>query len=152
MGEKIYEIVKVCFQKHASKYIQTLVKKQTWTVLAGIVEENKKNGTFECISFATGTRSDELDEQGIRLHDSHGEVLARRAAVRYKAFFIYYSKLSRLAKLLFNLSSNSSIPLIVSSSTFLEFLKNRKTGVFRTFNLSAVSGFSLISTCANLTE
>lgn len=85
MGEEIYQIVKSCFQKHASKYIQTLVKKQTWTVLAGVVEENKINKSFDCISFSTGTRSDELDKTGIRLHDSHAEVLARRAAVRYKA-------------------------------------------------------------------
>lgn len=87
MGQDIYQIIENCFRKQASKYIQTLIIKQTWTVLSGIVEENKTLETFECISFATGTRSDDLDEKGIRLHDSHAEILARRAAVRYGARF-----------------------------------------------------------------
>ena len=86
MEHRIYQTVESTFYKHASKYIQTLVKKQTWTVLAGIIEENSDDSTFECVSFATGTRSDDFDEKGIRLHDSHAEVLSRRAAIRYRMF------------------------------------------------------------------
>ena len=159
MGQDIYQIIENCFRKQASKYIQTLIIKQTWTVLSGIVEENKTLETFECISFATGTRSDDLDEKGIRLHDSHAEILARRAAVRYGARFqfilIFFFELgtydNKFCKFCFNSPSKSSTPLIVSWSTFRACLKNMNVGVFLMFKRSQVSGLSFTSILTNLT-
>ena len=42
-----------------------------------------KKFALKCISFATGTRSDDHDETGLKLHDSHAEVLAKRSCQKY---------------------------------------------------------------------
>lgn len=72
------------FHKIAKKYVQTLEKTKTWTVVAGICRV--KGNFLEVISLATGTRADQLDPKGLKLHDSHAEVLCRRAAVRFLMF------------------------------------------------------------------
>lgn len=55
-----------------------------WTLLAGVVQE--RNGDLEVVSIATGSKcigKGKMDSKGEVLNDSHAEVLARRAFLRY---------------------------------------------------------------------
>ncbi|KAG8753332.1 hypothetical protein FRC12_011576 [Ceratobasidium sp. 428] len=60
-----------------------------FTVLAAVVlvqEQEEKDLTTLCISLATGSKclpANKLPKLGNALHDSHAEVLARRAAIRW---------------------------------------------------------------------
>jgi tRNA-specific adenosine deaminase 1 len=57
-----------------------------FTVLAGVVLYDPDSGKIECISLGTGAKclpSNKLPKLGEALHDSHAEVLARRAAIRW---------------------------------------------------------------------
>ncbi|XP_070514974.1 tRNA-specific adenosine deaminase 1 isoform X2 [Cardiocondyla obscurior] len=83
-------VAKLCIEKY------NLLKKtgkpnaHEWTVLSGIVVKNA-DGTLSLAALATGTKclgDSELikstwEETGSRLRDSHAEVLARRAFLRY---------------------------------------------------------------------
>ncbi|CUA76839.1 tRNA-specific adenosine deaminase 1 [Rhizoctonia solani] len=56
-----------------------------FTVLAGVVLYDRASERLECVSLGTGAKclpSAKLPKSGEALHDSHAEVLARRAAVR----------------------------------------------------------------------
>ncbi|EUC66686.1 tRNA-specific adenosine deaminase, partial [Rhizoctonia solani AG-3 Rhs1AP] len=55
-----------------------------FTVLAGIVLYDRPSDQIECVSLGTGSKclpATKLPKSGEALHDSHAEVLARRAAV-----------------------------------------------------------------------
>ncbi|KAH7344863.1 adenosine deaminase/editase [Rhizoctonia solani] len=57
-----------------------------FTVLAGVVLYDQASGRVECVSLGTGSKClpvTKLPRSGEALHDSHAEVLARRAAVRW---------------------------------------------------------------------
>ncbi|CAE6490469.1 unnamed protein product, partial [Rhizoctonia solani] len=57
-----------------------------FTVLAGVVLYDRASERLECVSLGTGAKclpSAKLPKSGEALHDSHAEVLARRAAVRW---------------------------------------------------------------------
>lgn len=84
-------VASICLEKY------NLLKKtgkpnaREWTVLSGIVVRNT-DGSFSLVALATGTKclgDSELikdstrEEAGSRLSDSHAEVLARRAFLRY---------------------------------------------------------------------
>lgn len=54
-------------------------------------ENNNKPPTLKAISCATGTKcvgEDQIDNDGMILHDSHAEVLARRGLVRYLSLWL----------------------------------------------------------------
>jgi len=83
-------VAKLCIEKY------NLLKKTNkpniheWTVLSGIILKNA-DGSLCLVALATGTKclgEAELtnttpEERGCRLSDSHAEVLARRAFIRY---------------------------------------------------------------------
>jgi len=55
-----------------------------WTVMAAFVLEDTKAHTLQVVSIASGTQcagADRLRSDGVALHDSHAEVLAKRALV-----------------------------------------------------------------------
>ncbi|CAE6400316.1 unnamed protein product [Rhizoctonia solani] len=57
-----------------------------FTVLAGVVLYDPNSGQIECISLGTGAKclpANKFPKFGEALHDSHAEVLARRAAIRW---------------------------------------------------------------------
>ncbi|KAK7461379.1 hypothetical protein VKT23_008556 [Stygiomarasmius scandens] len=57
-----------------------------WTILASLFLTNNVTGAIKPISIATGTKclpTSRYPLQGEALHDSHAEVLARRAATRW---------------------------------------------------------------------
>ncbi|KAJ2806393.1 hypothetical protein H4R21_000886 [Coemansia helicoidea] len=61
-------------------------EKQEWTVLAGIVIEDTGSGSLECAALGTGLKClhrKQLSRFGDRVHDSHAEVVARRAFRAY---------------------------------------------------------------------
>ncbi|XP_058798611.1 tRNA-specific adenosine deaminase 1 isoform X2 [Phymastichus coffea] len=86
-------IAKLCLDKYASIKNTGKPNEKEWTVLSGIVLENHLNELF-IISLCTGTkclgsvelRSTKYEDRGSRLSDSHAEILARRALLRY----LYY--------------------------------------------------------------
>ncbi|KAI8825052.1 adenosine deaminase/editase [Fimicolochytrium jonesii] len=63
-------------------------KRPEWTVLAGIVKNVAQGDTeeLECIALSTGLKclsKSQLPSDGGALHDSHAEVLCRRAFIKY---------------------------------------------------------------------
>ncbi|KAL5641161.1 hypothetical protein ACGC1H_001594 [Rhizoctonia solani] len=57
-----------------------------FTVLAGIVLYDQQSEQVECVSLGTGSKclpATKLPKSGEALHDSHAEVLARRAALAW---------------------------------------------------------------------
>ncbi|KAJ2716454.1 hypothetical protein H4R19_000638 [Coemansia spiralis] len=62
--------------------------KQEWTVLAGIVVEDTSSDSLECVALGTGLKClhrKQLSRFGDRVHDSHAEIVARRAFCAYLA-------------------------------------------------------------------
>ncbi|ORX72977.1 adenosine deaminase/editase [Linderina pennispora] len=62
--------------------------KDEWTVLAGIVFETRNASKYECVALGTGLKClhmQQLSKFGDSVHDSHAEVIARRALVVYLA-------------------------------------------------------------------
>ncbi|KAJ1783184.1 hypothetical protein LPJ62_005142, partial [Coemansia sp. RSA 2167] len=56
--------------------------KEEWTVLAGFVIEDTGTNELECVSLGTGLKCQhrqQLSRFGDSVHDSHAEVIARRA-------------------------------------------------------------------------
>nr|XP_039273784.1 tRNA-specific adenosine deaminase 1-like isoform X1 [Styela clava] len=67
-----------------------------WTVLSGIVEEDVNAKTFKVVALGTGTKCigpSKMRNDGRILHDSHAEVIARRAFMRYM-----YNELKKVYK------------------------------------------------------
>ncbi|XP_066599678.1 tRNA-specific adenosine deaminase 1 [Prorops nasuta] len=84
------DVAKLCIKKY-----ETLAKtgkpiNNEWTVLSGFVLK-ATDGSFSLLSLATGTKclggseilKNKQDDIGAQLSDSHAEVLARRALLRY---------------------------------------------------------------------
>ncbi|KAJ2160620.1 hypothetical protein GGF46_002113 [Coemansia sp. RSA 552] len=60
--------------------------KQEWTVLAGFVLEDTSDDTMQCVALGTGLKCQhrkQLRPFGDTVHDSHAEVIARRAFIVY---------------------------------------------------------------------
>ncbi|KAJ2449919.1 hypothetical protein EV183_004612 [Coemansia sp. RSA 2336] len=60
--------------------------KEEWTVLAGFVIEDTQTDQLECVSLGTGLKCqhrEQLRPYGDSVHDSHAEVIARRALLVY---------------------------------------------------------------------
>ncbi|KAJ1809301.1 hypothetical protein LPJ77_001745 [Coemansia sp. RSA 2523] len=60
--------------------------KEEWTVLAGFVIEDTGTNELECVSLGTGLKCQhrqQLSRFGDSVHDSHAEVIARRALLVY---------------------------------------------------------------------
>ncbi|CAL7934071.1 unnamed protein product [Xylocopa violacea] len=83
------QVAKLCLEKYNKLGKKGKPSETEWTVLSGIVL--KKNDSLSLVALATGTKclgeidlvNTELYEEGCRLNDSHAEVLARRAFLRY---------------------------------------------------------------------
>ncbi|XP_008205328.1 tRNA-specific adenosine deaminase 1 isoform X1 [Nasonia vitripennis] len=84
------EIAKLCLDKYASLKKTGKPSNCEWTVLSGIVLQNSSKELC-VLSLCTGTkclsgvelRSTKCNERGNKLSDSHAEILARRAFLRY---------------------------------------------------------------------
>ena len=84
------EVAKVCLNKYSSLKKSGKPTDNEWTVLSGIVLKNNSD-ELSVLSLCTGTKclsGEELtniqfEERGSRLSDSHAEILARRAFIRY---------------------------------------------------------------------
>lgn len=62
-----------------------------YTILAGVVSHSRSTGALACLSAATGTKcvpGDGMCSEGYVINDSHAEILARRAFLRYVALEI----------------------------------------------------------------
>lgn len=84
------KLAQLCYEKYNTLGKKGKPNDKEWTVLAGIVL-NDSGGNLSVVSLATGTKclsgTELMDskrwEIGSRLNDSHAEVLARRAFLRY---------------------------------------------------------------------
>ncbi|XP_076765723.1 tRNA-specific adenosine deaminase 1-like [Xylocopa sonorina] len=84
------QVAKLCLEKYNKLGKKGKPSETEWTVLSGIVIK-KNDGSLSLVALATGTKclgeidlvNTELYEEGCRLNDSHAEVLARRAFLRY---------------------------------------------------------------------
>ena len=79
-AETIKQAVLNKFNKIGKSHISTMIDQNFWTVVAGIVRTRKDHHLPEIIAVTTGTRADQIDENGLKLTDSHAEILARRPA------------------------------------------------------------------------
>ncbi len=62
------------------------VKGREWTVFSAFIREDSESYKLEVVAAGTGTKSlgiTELDTEGGLVHDSHAEVVARRALIRH---------------------------------------------------------------------
>ncbi|EDW86188.1 uncharacterized protein Dwil_GK16285 [Drosophila willistoni] len=79
-------IASLCFKKLKSLPKTGKPLDNEWTVLAGIVEHNRQTATSKVVSLGCGTKCIGQDKQcpkGYILNDSHAEIIARRAFLRY---------------------------------------------------------------------
>ncbi|KAH8353172.1 hypothetical protein KR084_009427, partial [Drosophila pseudotakahashii] len=79
-------IADLCFQKFESLPKTGKPTANQWTVLAGIVEFNRRTGDSKLVALGCGTKcvgQSKLCSKGFVLNDSHAEVLARRAFLRF---------------------------------------------------------------------
>ncbi|XP_034940880.1 tRNA-specific adenosine deaminase 1 [Chelonus insularis] len=114
------KIAKLCFDKYLSLKKTGKPQVNEWTVLAGIVLKKDKDDLL-VVSLATGTKclgandlmNTDLYKLGSRLSDSHAEVLARRALIRY-----LYDQIDQL------LSSASSDVFVLNENKIIEFKNN----------------------------
>ncbi|KAH8238865.1 hypothetical protein KR038_005049 [Drosophila bunnanda] len=86
INPSLRDIAKVCFDKFKSLPKTGKPTPNQWTVLAGIVEYNRITGSLKVVAIGCGTKcigSSRLCPNGYILNDSHAEVLARRAFLRY---------------------------------------------------------------------
>ncbi|KAH8393557.1 hypothetical protein KR200_004571 [Drosophila serrata] len=82
----LQDIATICFDKFKSLPKTGKPTLNQWTVLAGIVEYNRKTDSLKVVAIGCGTKcigSSKLCPNGYLLNDSHAEVLARRAFLRY---------------------------------------------------------------------
>ncbi|XP_011499816.1 PREDICTED: tRNA-specific adenosine deaminase 1 [Ceratosolen solmsi marchali] len=90
MGNIDDEVAKLCLDKYASLKKTGKPSENEWTVLSGVVLQ-KVSKKLCVVSLCTGTkclsgmelRNTRYEERGDRLSDSHAEILARRAFLRY---------------------------------------------------------------------
>lgn len=83
-------VARLCMEKYDSLKEAGKPNAREWTVLSGIVVKNA-DGSLSLVALATGTKclgdskliESSREEAGSRLSDSHAEVLARRAFIRY---------------------------------------------------------------------
>ncbi|XP_011881066.1 PREDICTED: tRNA-specific adenosine deaminase 1 [Vollenhovia emeryi] len=83
-------VARLCVEKYTLLREASKPNAREWTVLSGVVMRNA-DGVLSVVALATGTKclgDSELlkstrEEAGSRLSDSHAEVLARRAFIRY---------------------------------------------------------------------
>ncbi|KAH8273838.1 hypothetical protein KR044_001919 [Drosophila immigrans] len=93
----VQQIAELCYKKFHELPKTGKPTNGQWTVLAGIVQHDKRTRSSKVVSLATGTKCigrSKLCANGFILNDSHAEVLARRAFLRY----LYY-ELLKAAKL-----------------------------------------------------
>lgn len=84
------QVAQLCIEKYAKLGKTGKPSEKEWTVLSGIVLK-KHDGSLFLVALATGTKclgeidliNTEIYKEGCRLHDSHAEVLSRRAFLRY---------------------------------------------------------------------
>lgn len=85
-------VAKLCMDKYDFLKEASKPNAREWTVLSGIVVKNADgDGSLSLVALATGTKclgdsklmGSTREEAGSRLNDSHAEVLARRAFIRY---------------------------------------------------------------------
>lgn len=83
-------VAKLCIEKYNFLKKTGKPSAHEWTVLSGIILENTV-GSLSLVALATGTKclgeseliNNTQEKRGSRLSDSHAEVLARRAFIRY---------------------------------------------------------------------
>lgn len=83
-------VARLCIEKYNSLKNTGKPGAHEWTVLSGVVLKNA-DGLLSLVALATGTKclgekeliNNTREERGSRLSDSHAEILARRAFVRY---------------------------------------------------------------------
>jgi len=100
----VQDIAELCFRKYESLPKTGKPIANQWTVLAGIVEFNRRTGDSQLVALGCGTKcigQSKLCSRGLVLNDSHAEVLARRAFLRFlyqelrhERIFHWNSKLS----------------------------------------------------------
>ncbi|KAI8043131.1 tRNA-specific adenosine deaminase 1 [Drosophila gunungcola] len=82
----VQDIAKPCLDKFESLPKTGKPTANQWTVLAGVLEFNRKTGNSQLVALGCGTKCigpSKLCPKGFILNDSHAEVLARRAFLRF---------------------------------------------------------------------
>ncbi|XP_064548105.1 tRNA-specific adenosine deaminase 1 [Drosophila montana] len=82
----VQQIAELCYSKFRDLPKTGKPTSSQWTVLAGIVQYDRGTQTSTVVALATGTRcigASKLCAKGFVINDSHAEVLARRAFLRY---------------------------------------------------------------------
>lgn len=85
------EIAKLCLDKYNSLKKTGKPSENEWTVLSGVVLLKNSSKKLSVVSLCTGTKclsglelkKSDYYNRGSRLSDSHAEILARRAFIRY---------------------------------------------------------------------
>ncbi|KAH8377062.1 hypothetical protein KR093_003207 [Drosophila rubida] len=93
----VRQISELCYNKFRELPKTGKPTNGQWTVLAGIVQHDRRTQSSKVVSLATGTKCigrSKLCSNGLILNDSHAEVLARRAFLRY----LYYELLKAAKK------------------------------------------------------
>ncbi|KAH8393115.1 hypothetical protein KR215_010722 [Drosophila sulfurigaster] len=88
----VQQIAQLCYNKFRELPKTGKPTNGQWTVLSGVVQYNRRTQTSKVVALATGTKCigrTKLCASGFILNDSHAEVLARRAFLRY----LYYELL-----------------------------------------------------------
>ncbi|XP_017014719.2 tRNA-specific adenosine deaminase 1 [Drosophila takahashii] len=82
----VQDIAELCFQKFESLPKTGKPTAKQWTILAGIVEFNRRTEDSQLVALGCGTKcigESKLCAKGYVLNDSHAEILARRAFLRF---------------------------------------------------------------------
>lgn len=96
----------LCLEKYKFLPKTGKPKLSEWTVLSCIIQFNKKTNVSEVVALGTGTKcigNDQLCPKGLILNDSHAEIIARRAFLRY----IYDQILVKNGNSIFTYNSNT---------------------------------------------
>ena len=84
--KKVVKAVHDFYETKLSKKGKPCSEKKEWTVLSAFVLKKAKCNSIEVVALGTGTKclgQNEVSVQGDLVHDSHAEVIAKRAFVLY---------------------------------------------------------------------
>lgn len=127
LSNKVSELCLNFFDKLPNS--KRLHKDTEWTILSAIIME-RDGGILEVVSMGTGTKcigANTLSANGDILNDSHAEIIARRAFVRFLLFQINHAR-NNDGKSIFHFDENSKRYVLASDLKFHMFTSSSPCG------------------------